>query len=152
MQSNGLLIAEAGPRTAADGLATDACGREHNIDEEKSSVRAPSPPAVVARSVRLETGAPRCRSTSANGALAGYRDGGIQLLRELAVARCVPECGHAAGRYGPVHTPATPAGKIFAGLYALYAGLIFLVTAGVLLAPVMHRVLHRFHWEEKDGR
>lgn len=51
---------------------------------------------------------------------------------------------------GPVHVPATPAGKLFAGLYALYAGLIFLVIAGMLLAPVMHRVLHRFHWEGKS--
>jgi hypothetical protein len=50
-----------------------------------------------------------------------------------------------------VHIPATPAGKIFAGLFALYAGLIFLVMAGVLLAPVMHRVLHRFHWEAKGS-
>jgi hypothetical protein len=56
------------------------------------------------------------------------------------------------GGMGPVHIPATPAGKIFAGLYALYAGLIFLVMAGVLLAPVMHRVLHRFHWEDKGSR
>ena len=55
------------------------------------------------------------------------------------------------GGMGPVHMPATPAGKVFAGLYALYAGLIFLVMAGVLLAPVMHRVLHRFHWEEKGS-
>lgn len=51
------------------------------------------------------------------------------------------------GGMGPVHIPVTPGGKLFAGLYALYAGLIFLVTAGVLLAPVMHRALHRFHWE-----
>ena len=53
---------------------------------------------------------------------------------------------------GPLFQPATPGGKIFAGLYALYAGLIFLVMAGVLLAPVMHRVLHRFHWEDKGSR
>lgn len=51
---------------------------------------------------------------------------------------------------GPVHAPVTPAGKLFAGLYALYAGLIFLVTAGLLLAPVMHRILHRFHWTEDE--
>jgi hypothetical protein len=53
------------------------------------------------------------------------------------------------GGMGPVNAPITPAGKVFAGLYALYAGLIFLVTAGLLLAPLVHRILHRFHWEEK---
>jgi hypothetical protein len=53
------------------------------------------------------------------------------------------------GGMGPVNAPATPDGKLFAGLYALYAGLVFLVVAGLLLAPAVHRFLHRFHWEEK---
>ena len=52
------------------------------------------------------------------------------------------------GGMGPVDLPRTPAGKLFAGIYALYAGLVVLVAAGLLLAPVMHRVLHRFHWDE----
>jgi len=52
------------------------------------------------------------------------------------------------GGMGPVHTPASEGGKVFAALYALYAGLFFLVAAGLLLAPVFHRLLHRFHWEQ----
>jgi len=52
------------------------------------------------------------------------------------------------GGMGPVNAPRTDAGKVFAGLYALYAGLIFIVTAGLLLGPVVHRVLHRFHFGE----
>ncbi len=55
------------------------------------------------------------------------------------------------GGMGPVGTINTPGGKIFAGLYALYSGLVFLVIAGLLLAPVVHRVLHRFHWEAGGG-
>jgi hypothetical protein len=51
------------------------------------------------------------------------------------------------GGMGPVNDPATDSGKLFAGFYALYAGLVFLVVAGLLLAPVVHRVLHRLHWE-----
>ena len=51
------------------------------------------------------------------------------------------------GGMGPVDAPRTDGGKVFAGLYALYAGLIFLFIAGLLLAPVVHRVLHKFHWE-----
>jgi hypothetical protein len=52
------------------------------------------------------------------------------------------------GGMGPVNAPITEGGKLFAGWYALYAGLIFLVVAGVLGAPVVHRVLHRFHLDE----
>jgi hypothetical protein len=53
------------------------------------------------------------------------------------------------GGMGPVDLPKTPGGKLFAGLYALYAGLVVLIAAGVLLAPMLHRIVHRFHWEEE---
>ena len=52
------------------------------------------------------------------------------------------------GGMGPVDPPRTDGGKVFAGLYALYAGLVFLVASGLVFAPVVHRVLHRFHWEQ----
>ena len=55
------------------------------------------------------------------------------------------------GGMGPVHNPQTTGGKLFAGCYALYAGLVFLVTVGVMLAPILHRALHKFHWtKEKE--
>jgi hypothetical protein len=53
------------------------------------------------------------------------------------------------GGMGPVDPPKTNAGKLFAGLYALYSGLVFIVTAAMLFAPLLHRVLHRFHVDEK---
>ena len=52
------------------------------------------------------------------------------------------------GGMGPVNPPQTMAGKLFAGLYALYAGLVFIVTAALLFTPILHRLLHRFHWQE----
>src|SRR6266581_3524065 len=52
------------------------------------------------------------------------------------------------GGMGPVESPQTPGGKLFAGMYALYAGLVFLVVAGIILAPVVHRLIHKFHWEQ----
>ncbi len=55
------------------------------------------------------------------------------------------------GGMGPVAQLTTDAGKVFAGLYALYAGMIFLVAVGILLLPALHRVLHSFHVEESDG-
>lgn len=51
------------------------------------------------------------------------------------------------GGMGPVGELHTNAGKIFAGVYALYSGVIFLIVAGVVLSPFIHRVLHYFHWE-----
>jgi hypothetical protein len=52
------------------------------------------------------------------------------------------------GGMGPVNTPLTFGGKLFAGLYALYCGLVVIVVAGVLLAPVVHRALHKFHFTQ----
>ncbi len=51
------------------------------------------------------------------------------------------------GGMGPVNAPISPAGKLFAGCYALYAGLVFLAAAGIIMAPVFHRLLHEFHWK-----
>ncbi len=56
------------------------------------------------------------------------------------------------GGMGPVDAPRTPGGKVFAGLYALYCGLVFLVAAGVLFAPLLHRLLHHFHWADEAER
>jgi hypothetical protein len=49
---------------------------------------------------------------------------------------------------GPLHDPTTAAGKVFAGIYALYCGFAVLVIAAIAFAPVVHRVLHHFHIEE----
>ncbi len=51
------------------------------------------------------------------------------------------------GGMGPVDRLQTTAGKWLAGAYALFAGLVFIVMAGVMLGPVVHSVLHRFHLE-----
>ena len=55
------------------------------------------------------------------------------------------------GGMGPVNTPATFWGKIFAGVYALYCGLAVIMIAGLLLAPLAHRLLHRFHLEGRQS-
>lgn len=51
------------------------------------------------------------------------------------------------GGMGPVDTPCTFGGKLFAGFYALYCGLVVIIAAGVILAPIVHRILHRLHLE-----
>jgi hypothetical protein len=54
------------------------------------------------------------------------------------------------GGMGPVAVPVTDGGKVFAGLYALYCGLVVIAVAGIVLVPVAHRILHRFHVEEEE--
>ncbi len=49
------------------------------------------------------------------------------------------------GGMGPVDQLRTDGGKLFASFYALYSGLVFVVVGGIVLAPVVHRVLHHFH-------
>jgi hypothetical protein len=49
---------------------------------------------------------------------------------------------------GPVINITADAGKIFSSFYALFSGLIFVTNMGVLLAPVMHRIMHSIHMDE----
>ena len=53
------------------------------------------------------------------------------------------------GGMGPVNTLKTDAGKFFASFYALYSGIFLVICGGLLLAPVFHRILHRFHVEDE---
>ncbi len=50
---------------------------------------------------------------------------------------------------GPLDKPTTFYGKLFAGSYALFSGLFFLLIMGVIFLPVIHRLLHRFHLQEE---
>lgn len=52
------------------------------------------------------------------------------------------------GGMGPVDVIHSTGGKIFAGSYALFSGIIFLVIAGLLFSPLIHRLLHHFHIDE----
>ena len=53
---------------------------------------------------------------------------------------------------GPTTTLKTDAGKIFAGSYALFSGIIFLVIIAIIFAPVVHRFLHTFHMDETKNK
>ncbi len=55
------------------------------------------------------------------------------------------------GGMGPVDTVRSAGGKLFAGFYALYSGLAVLVVAGIIFAPILHRLMHRFHWDAEDS-
>jgi hypothetical protein len=53
---------------------------------------------------------------------------------------------------GPLAVPETTAAKIFSGMYAIYSGLMLVMTAGVIFAPLVHRFLHKLHADEDDLR
>jgi hypothetical protein len=76
--------------------------------------------------------------------------GGFVTLSHLSLVDAFLNASMLLGGMGPVGDLGGNWGKMFAALYALYAGLVFLILAGLLLAPVFHRVLHRFHWEIKQ--
>jgi hypothetical protein len=48
---------------------------------------------------------------------------------------------------GPVNEIHSESGKIFAGIYALFSGLIFIAAVSLVIAPLFHRLLHQFHFE-----
>ena len=52
---------------------------------------------------------------------------------------------------GPLEPLKTTGGKLFAGAYALYSGLVLVMASGVALAPIVHRMFHRFHLEHAGG-
>ena len=69
----------------------------------------------------------------------------------VAVIPDVIKAAMILGGMGPVDLPQTDGGKLFAGLYALYSGLAVLITAGIVFAPLLHRLMHRLHWDTDDS-
>ena len=55
------------------------------------------------------------------------------------------------GGMGPVNPLPTDGAKIFASFYALFSGLMFIGIMGVVLSPIVHRFLHKFHIDEKGA-
>lgn len=53
---------------------------------------------------------------------------------------------------GPLAVPETTGAKLFSGCYAIYSGLMLVMSAGVVFAPLVHRFLHKLHADEDDVR
>lgn len=109
----------------------------------ESKHHRPVPTArFVGRLIRHAAAAVSLVGVSLAGGMAGYVH-----FEHLAWRDAFLNAAMLLGGMGPVNPPLSPAGKLFAGAYALYAGLVFLVVLAILLTPVVHRVLHTFHWE-----
>lgn len=75
---------------------------------------------------------------------------GYHYLENLPWTDALLNASMILGGMGPVNPLQTEAGKLFASAYALFSGLLFVAALGLLFAPLIHRMLHRFHLEE-DG-
>jgi hypothetical protein len=77
--------------------------------------------------------------------IAGYRYlAGFNWVDSLLEASMI------LGGMGPVNQLPNDTSKIFASAYALFSGLIFIAVMGLVLSPVVHRILHTFHVDDKD--
>jgi len=74
---------------------------------------------------------------------------GYHTLGELPWIDALVNASMILGGMGPVDPIKTDAGKYFASFYALFSGLLFIGAASIVLAPFMHRVMHRLHIEEE---
>ncbi len=75
---------------------------------------------------------------------------GYHYLESLSWIDALLNASMILGGMGPVNALQTNAGKIFASFYALYSGIILLASVGILITPIFHRFLHRFHLELED--
>lgn len=73
---------------------------------------------------------------------------GYHFLEKLPWVDAFLNAAMILGGMGPVDSLKTSEGKVFAGCYALYSGLIVIVSASFILAPLFHRMLHKFHADE----
>ena len=81
--------------------------------------------------------------------LAGLAIGmaGYAYFERMSVADAYVNAAMILSGMGPVGELKTTGGKVFAGCYAILSGLIIVIATGFVLAPIFHRVLHRFHVE-----
>ena len=72
---------------------------------------------------------------------------GYAKFEDMSLADAYVNAAMILSGMGPMGELKTTAGKIFAGSYAIFSGLIIVIATAFVLAPIFHRVLHRFHVE-----
>ncbi len=75
---------------------------------------------------------------------------GFHFIAEASWIDALHNASMILGGMGPVVDMKTQAAKLFSSAYALFCGLVFIGLVAVVLAPVMHRVLHKFHVDDAD--
>jgi hypothetical protein len=75
---------------------------------------------------------------------------GYHFIAGLNFVDSLLEASMILGGMGPVKEMPSDGAKVFASIYALFSGLILIALMGIILSPVAHRVMHKFHVDEKD--
>ena len=73
---------------------------------------------------------------------------GYRWFADFGWVDSILEASMILGGMGPVNTLPTQGAKLFASAYALFSGLIFIGVMGVVLSPIMHRLMHKFHLDK----
>lgn len=84
------------------------------------------------------------------GAALGLGVVGYHFLGGLSWLDALVNASMILGGMGPVDPITSPAGKVFASFYALFSGLLFIGAASLVLAPFVHRVMHRLHLDDDE--
>lgn len=76
---------------------------------------------------------------------------GYHFVADLGLLDALLNASMILGGMGPVDVLTTSRAKFFASFYALFSGLVAVGIAGVMFAPIAHRMLHMFHWDDDGG-
>lgn len=76
---------------------------------------------------------------------------GYHFIARLAWIDALLEASMILAGMGPVAQITTVSAKLFASAYAIFSGVVFLTSVGVLFSPVLHRILHHFHLDQIDS-
>lgn len=118
-----------------------------SISWHHHSFRAPLPSRLVFIG-RLALGA--LRGLGLIGVGLGIGMLGYHYLVGLSWLDAMLNAAMLLGGEGPLAPVTTVSGKVFATLYALFSGLLFVTVTALVLTPAFHRILHRFHLETDD--
>lgn len=75
---------------------------------------------------------------------------GYHFIARFAWIDAILNASMILGGMGPIGELPTPEAKLFASMYALFCGLIFVAAMGIVISPVVHRMLHWFHLDGED--
>ncbi|MEO8087109.1 MAG: hypothetical protein ABI763_09840 [Bacteroidota bacterium] len=75
---------------------------------------------------------------------------GYMVFAHLKFVDSVLNASMILGGMGPVDVLPNDASKYFASAYALFSGVTILSVVGVLFAPLLHRIMHRYHLETDE--
>src|SRR5699024_5798018 len=75
---------------------------------------------------------------------------GFMVFEKLSLTESFLHASIMLSGLGLLDKPTTPQGHVFTAIYGLYAGLVFIASLSILVTPIVHRVIHKFHWDGEE--